>query len=386
MFAVGVGKFTNLGLSALNEYLSSKGLLFVSVVYWITGFIMFMLPPVPGIPVYLTGGIVMATAAAKSFGDGTTDNFPAGVAYASLLATFIKACAIVGQMTIIGGKMGKMVSVRRAVGVNSITIRAIKKILRQPGLPLNKVFILVGGPDWPTSVLTGILGCDIVQMLIGSSPFLITISVTVLAGAMLLKAGESAAMGAAASAMLFIASLVQSGALLAALVAIEDVARQHRDELLAEPDDEEVLEAEEIEKHRAETYEKCTHWTVLPGWVKGLLLVESGLMYSSLVLFVGAGGHCFEQVEVTTVIKQEPLYGDVMALVKPFGRIGFGLHFCAVLLHQMVFSKWAAEEVRNAIAKDAMALKKQVPTLGGDEQINNPASATQLAVAMDVTV
>ena len=40
VFAVGVGKFTNLGLSALNEYLSSKGLLFVSVVYWITGFIM----------------------------------------------------------------------------------------------------------------------------------------------------------------------------------------------------------------------------------------------------------------------------------------------------------------------------------------------------------
>jgi hypothetical protein len=230
VFAVGVGKFTNLGLSALNQYLGSKDLWFVSLMYFIVGFIMFMLPPVPGIPVYLTGGIVMATAAAKSFGDGDTENFAAGVLYASFMACFIKSCAIVGQMTIIGGKMGKLVSVRRAVGVNSITIRAIKRILSQPGLPMNKIFILVGGPDWPTSVLTGILGCDILQMLLGSTPFLITISVTVLAGAMLLKAGESASMGAAASAMLFIASLVQSGALLAALIAIEDVARQHKGE------------------------------------------------------------------------------------------------------------------------------------------------------------
>jgi hypothetical protein len=34
-------------------------------------------------------------------------------------------------------------------------------------LTTGKVAILVGGPDWPTSVTTGILGISLVPMLIG---------------------------------------------------------------------------------------------------------------------------------------------------------------------------------------------------------------------------
>ena len=78
-----------------------------------------------------------------------------------------------------------------------------------------------------------------------------------------------------------------------------------------------------------------------------------------------------------------------MALVKPAGRIGFGLHFCAVFLHQMVFSKWAAEEVKNAISKDALTLKKQSMSMGnsGTETVENPATIADLALAANaVTV
>eukprot|EP01048_Picozoa_sp_COSAG05_P021285 COSAG05_NODE_3871_length_1796_cov_10.939842_1_plen_52_part_00 len=45
---------------------------------------------------------------------------------------------------------------------------------------------------------------------------------------------------------------------------------------MAEPPDQEVLASEIIEERIAEAYAKCTHWTVLPKWVKGLLLAESG--------------------------------------------------------------------------------------------------------------
>lgn len=332
VFNVGVGKFTNLGLSALNASLSDSGLGTVTFVYWVVGFLMFLLPPVPGIPVYLTGGIVLANSAMQAFCDdateacnadegsgslaaegssGLTTSFWLGVLYGSMMACVVKACAILAQQKVIGGQMGQKVAVRRIVGVNSLTIRAIKRILEQPGLPANKVAILIGGPDWPTSVLTGILGLEYTQMLIGSSPFVITITVTVLAGALMLKAGESASLGAAASAMLFVASLVQSACLMAAMVAIQDIATKYKgigprscarkrvrtkrrvvlqltrgasdppplplaDELMAEPPDEEVLASEIIEEKKANAFAKCTHWTVLPKWVKGLLLAEAG--------------------------------------------------------------------------------------------------------------
>ena len=35
--------------------------------------------------------------------------------------------------------------------------------------------ILCGGPDWPTSVLTGILNLSVIKMLIGSAPVVIII-------------------------------------------------------------------------------------------------------------------------------------------------------------------------------------------------------------------
>eukprot|EP01048_Picozoa_sp_COSAG05_P029920 COSAG05_NODE_10106_length_582_cov_25.541850_1_plen_67_part_10 len=65
--------------------------------------------------------------------------------------------AITMQQKIIGGGLGTKVGVRSAVGVNSTAVRAIKLVLSDPKcLTLGKVAILVGGPDWPTSVLTGI--------------------------------------------------------------------------------------------------------------------------------------------------------------------------------------------------------------------------------------
>ena len=66
------------------------------------------------------------------------------------------------------------VGVRRAVGVNSITIRAIKRVLTEThGMSVGKTMILVGGPDWPTSVLTGIIGCDLVPMIAGTVPVIV---------------------------------------------------------------------------------------------------------------------------------------------------------------------------------------------------------------------
>lgn len=75
-------------------------------------------------------------------------------------------------------------------------------------------------------------------MIVGSAPFVVTIPITVLAGALQLKTAESPAMAAAAGTMLLVASVFQVLCLVSALVMIEEVASEHKDELMAEPMDE----------------------------------------------------------------------------------------------------------------------------------------------------
>lgn len=76
-------------------------------------------------------------------------------------------------------------AVLQACGVHKPFMQGIKDLLKKPGLSLPKVGILVGGPDWPTSVLAGVLGCSLFQCLIGTLPCFFQASFAVIAGAML---------------------------------------------------------------------------------------------------------------------------------------------------------------------------------------------------------
>ena len=67
-------------------------------------------------------------------------------------------------------------------------MKAFRYVLSRKGNYWSKVVILVGGPDWPTSVFTGILGLPMLPMLAGTLPVLVPIALTVLAGGGMLKA------------------------------------------------------------------------------------------------------------------------------------------------------------------------------------------------------
>lgn len=274
VFSVGVGRLTTLGLSVLNHELKSSNLGAVTGIYFVVGWVMFLLPPVPGVPVYLTGGIVLAKTASdpvKGF-----DSFGLGVAYASFWACFVKAMAILAQQKVIGGMLGSRVGVRQAVGVNSLSIRAIRMILGEKGITFNKMTILVGGPDWPTSVLTGILKQSYIQMILGSTPFIVTIPITVLAGGLQLRAKESPSLAAAAGTFLMLATLTQTGCALMAAIAIDEVSRERKKELDDEELDEEVLKADEVEVVARAKYERVTEWARLPAFIKFLLALDAG--------------------------------------------------------------------------------------------------------------
>jgi hypothetical protein len=71
---------------------------------------------------------------------------------------------------VFGENLSDRVAVRRLVGMNSMTLRAIRHCLAQKGLTPAKVAILCGGPDWPTSVLCGILRLPLYECLLGTLP------------------------------------------------------------------------------------------------------------------------------------------------------------------------------------------------------------------------
>ena len=86
------------------------------------------------------------------------------------------------QQKIFGEFLGKSLWVRSILGVNEPLMMAINLILQEPSLTRAKVAILVGGPDWPTSVLTGVLKLKAYQMQLGVLPVLIPIAFIVMTG------------------------------------------------------------------------------------------------------------------------------------------------------------------------------------------------------------
>merc|ERR1712216_42420 len=134
---------TNLLFSWLNELLSTWPFSMVMLLVYVVGIGMFMLPPVPGVPVYFADGIIVVQAAQSFMG------YVGACVFMCVVGLSIKLIAVALQQKAIGEQMGHSVAIRQAVGVNSVTIKAIRLILAQPGLTVDKVCVLVGGPDWP---------------------------------------------------------------------------------------------------------------------------------------------------------------------------------------------------------------------------------------------
>lgn len=123
------------------------------------GIVMFLLPPVPGVPIYMTLGIVIPQVATKW---GLVGSYFYCIAIS--LALKLAACAM--QQKAIGELLSGSASIRKSVGINTAFVRATRVILSDKGLTVGKVAVLVGGPDWPTSVLAGILKLNLFPILL----------------------------------------------------------------------------------------------------------------------------------------------------------------------------------------------------------------------------
>jgi len=315
IFVVGVARVTTVFLSWLNEQLKPLSLGTATLLFSAVGLTMFLLPPVPGLPVYFTGGVALTGSAEQVFG------FWWAVFYVCVICFLVKLVAVVLQQKLIGELFGsRSVYIRSLVGINSMEMRSFRLILEKPGMNRKKVMILCGGPDWPTSVLTGVLKLNVWQMLLGTLPVFFLVSPVCVAGSLLLKAGQGGVWAPASSVSMMIALIIQGIAFFGAIHFVAELAVEKEEELKAIAPDMEVLEREEAMQATRETKFELNSWGKLPCIVKFTHFLAVAMMTASCYGFQLAGKSCFLTFEVTDSIDKR-LGGQVTNLVKPLGRI-----------------------------------------------------------------
>eukprot|EP00927_Polykrikos_kofoidii_P086379 TRINITY_DN9656_c0_g1_i1.p1 TRINITY_DN9656_c0_g1~~TRINITY_DN9656_c0_g1_i1.p1 ORF type:complete len:1007 (+),score=120.48 TRINITY_DN9656_c0_g1_i1:63-3083(+) len=176
------------------------GVICVSII--VVGLCCFLLPPVPGVPVYLFCGLLVASTWTNDPND--MGAFMTGAMIGIVLGFIMKLSACALQQKVIGEMLGNSLTIRQQVGVHKEMIRGIEMVLRTPGISLGKSCILCGGPDWPTSVLAGLLRLPLSQMLIGTLPVIVFVGPCSLTGSLYLKSGDGGLLSRLGSVMLLL--------------------------------------------------------------------------------------------------------------------------------------------------------------------------------------
>merc|ERR1719277_2641003 len=187
---------------------------------------------------------------------------------------FLKLTAIFLEQMAIGKVFSRSVAVKKFIGVQTPFMKGVRSILSEPGwCHPAKLAVLCGGPDWPTSVITGIMDLPAIPMLVGSLPVVIIVLPCCVSAAFLLKAGEDPdnykQHKAIADMSLLLAGMCSGSANMMACYFVQTTVANNRELMDAkdstwqkDPDEDAVLEAVERDKESASLYEEYTHWQV----------------------------------------------------------------------------------------------------------------------------
>jgi hypothetical protein len=313
----------NIFLSWLSSLLSGLDYATLVVMTLISGITCFLLPPVPGLPVYIFSGVLLV---------GQADfDFWAACGVATTVGFLLKLMACAMQQKLIGELLGNSLWVRSQCGVNKPLIRAIELVLRDPGTwTVGKVAILCGGPDWPTSVLAGILKLNIFKMELGTLPIILFITPCTLSGAFYLRKEESEFWSRAASLM------VSSTALMGLFMWM--MAAWKIQEKLDE-DDWEVtrplvknVDLDWLDFRSQEIAKVCTAtWSTLPCHIKCISHTGLFMILCVCYLFFWRASLCFGDFAVTADINTLVLWKGDDGIIKPAGMAGLAISGVAML-------------------------------------------------------
>merc|ERR1740121_2911666 len=372
MLVVG-SKATFIFFSYLNGEIEAAGLEIgtIFVMVWAIGLVMFMNPIVPGSAVYLFAGVVLGAQSQKEGSVGIW----VGLVLACIAGSGAKMLACLGQYYF-GYFMGKSVKVQQFVGVTKVGVLATEAVLKEEGFKLFKVCILVAGPDFPTSVLCGILQLNVPQMLLGTSPvILVSIIPQTLVGVLLTKEDASEGVWSMISTVATgLAAAFQAGATLVFAYGIMEQVEESGDELLKthRPEHDEVRKLAEKEAEYEKKYGEVSDWGQLGTSARATLLGTVALfLLSGFIITLDTMASekiCFRDIYITDKIKSSfdlgGLNGNVLNVVlPPLGWIALGLAAAAVVLH-VGFGKWLAVTARAALreAEQSEASDTAAPT------------------------
>lgn len=304
-------------LSRLNaSLLETQHFKFVAYVFCSAGLVMLLIPLVPGILVYILAGIIIIRRAMQEPDVGFWQG--AGLAIAGSLA--LKLSAVVILQNVVGRVLGNCFAVRKILGAHRMEMRAIEHILLQRRLPLMKVLILCGCPEWHTSVLSGILRVGIFQTLLGTLPVLALIVPCVLAGAFFLEDKWS---GLSSLMIMFI--IISQGCLsISATWSVLWVMQQKGTGLMQWRQEHE--KAQKLSRRLQTTdamYSLCVQWENQNVYMKVFLVSSASLsLFSSYVAFFMSSTFLPEYgiaSELHSPHIREGLQGEPLSLLLPEG-------------------------------------------------------------------
>eukprot|EP00929_Paragymnodinium_shiwhaense_P097066 TRINITY_DN58847_c0_g2_i1.p1 TRINITY_DN58847_c0_g2~~TRINITY_DN58847_c0_g2_i1.p1 ORF type:complete len:873 (+),score=131.57 TRINITY_DN58847_c0_g2_i1:125-2743(+) len=346
---VGFAKGLIVFLAWFNE-VSSEWSMWTSVsLLFAVEMMLFLFPPVAGIPLYLMASLVLIPRLEK-------DQWSAfgSVGIASGFCLFLKLAATGVEQKCIGGPMKNNVTVKMFIGVHTPLMKAFRYILCQDGIRLRKAFVLVGGPDWPTSVITGILGLPLCDMLIGTLPVYFLVLPVCIAGYYMVhpKAPNAAMMQ---QVWLGVSAAAQGVAFVLASLSAHKVMEEFQAELNDEesewqrdPQEHLILEQVRRDKLRAERERAAMagDWRSLSCGLKLVLLIGSFTSSGILCILANPVQPPIKDFKLTDSIKELDQHGGVLSLIS---KSGWWAIYLTGMVLLCIFIVW----VRNNCMKNA---------------------------------
>ena len=340
-----VGKLTIVFFSFLQDVLSIYPLFVTTAIFVAIGLTMFLLPPIPGVPVYVTGGIILTEQAERQQGW----DFGIALLYSIMVCYVLKLLAVAIQQKAIGEFLGsRSPYVRSMLNINAVEMKAMRYILQKPGLNKKKVIILCSGPDWPTSVLTGIMRLKLSQMIIGSLPVIILVIPVTVAGAVINKSDEGV-FKVLNPIFLLLAVIFQT---MAGLLAFHYIAAEakYNDEVKAIPDDPDILSYDRENEERRKLGKELYAWENLHPLVKVGHVVTTLCMIISCVGFQIFASRTFTRFTVESSIEVD-LQGNFLNLfILPYALILFVI-FGVGLSYMIVFSFVQSRRIKKSLKR-----------------------------------
>lgn len=332
---LGLAKFASVFFARLNAEFNSFSFA-VTVALAVlsgTGALLFM-PLVPGIPVYVFIGFTVVQRGRSLDSVGF-----AGSATISIIVCYLMKLASSIVLYLVGFALGRSTSIQQLVGVNTVFTRGVEKTLKERRLGLGKVCILVGSPDWPISVLCGILRIGLVKMLWGTYPVFVLICPCVLSGAFLSRVteGEDSIWNLLSNATVCLGSIVNGLCMLFAAYHLLTLTQRHEHEL-QQPRREHSLVEERCRQHRAwqDSYFAVTKWHSLARCWKAFIALAAVLHIVNLFIITFMYEVCFKNFSLISNVDKLPdgLHGNILDhALKPLGYAVAWTAAIATLLH-----------------------------------------------------